>query len=145
MNYEIAHTANLGDHYPMGKLHNLSRCGKPLLVRYDMDAVRDLLTPERLAERPATLWKWRELLPVCHDSDVITLGEMYTPLLRMRRLESGMDSVRMDGGAIFVKDESRLPTGMRRSCCCSVGCGRWCVVSKLQEVQVKTQKPKAAR
>ena len=56
--------AATGERYPADELHNLSRAGKPLLVRYDLDGVRKALSKETLARRPADLWRYRELLPV---------------------------------------------------------------------------------
>ena len=63
-----------GEHYPADELHNLSRAGKPLLVRYDLDGVRRALTKDALAQRPADLWRYRELLPVRRAADIVSLG-----------------------------------------------------------------------
>ena len=52
-----------GEIYEADKPHNLSKAGKPLLVRYDLPAVRSALTKELLAQRPNDIWRWRELLP----------------------------------------------------------------------------------
>ena len=41
-----------GEKYPAGELHNLSRAGRPLLVRYDLDRVRGALDAETLASAP---------------------------------------------------------------------------------------------
>src|SRR5215813_7129873 len=58
-----------GDHYPADQIHNLSKAGKPLLVRYDLPAVKKALTKDALAQRPGDMWRYRELLPVpkCKD------------------------------------------------------------------------------
>src|SRR5947209_14781167 len=72
-----------GEHYPADQVHNLSRAGKPLLVRYDLAGVRGALSKEALARRPADLWRYRELLPVRRVADIVSLGEIMTPLLRM--------------------------------------------------------------
>jgi threonine synthase len=91
-----------GERHEAGELHNLSRAGKPLLVRYDLDAVARALTREALAARPAGMWKWRELLPLPDDVEPVSLGEPETPLVPLSRT----------GGAnLIVKDEGRLPTG----------------------------------
>src|SRR5712672_3683363 len=95
-----------GEHYPADQVHNLSRAGKPLLVRYDLTGVRGALSKEELARRPADLWRYRELLPVRRVKDIVSLGEVMTPLLRMPQLER-----LTGGGEIIVKDEGRLPTG----------------------------------
>src|SRR6476620_1688823 len=95
-----------GDSYPADQVHNLSRAGKPLLVRYDLAGVRKTLTKEALAQRPADLWRYREMLPVRKVTDIVSLGEMMTPLVRFPAL-----SEKIGGGEIIVKDEGRLPTG----------------------------------
>jgi threonine synthase len=92
-----------GERYPADTLHGLSRAGRPLLVRYDLDAVRRALPRAALAERPQTLWRYRELLPVRHPENVVSLGEVVTPLIALPRLAKG--------GELLVKDEGRLPTG----------------------------------
>src|ERR1700759_564428 len=52
-----------GDHYPANQVNTLSRAGKPLLVRYDLDGVKNALTKDALMHRPADMWRYRELLP----------------------------------------------------------------------------------
>ena len=70
-----------GERYEAGQVHNLSRAGKPLLVRYDMDAAQRTLTRESIATREAGMWKWRELLP--HDGEPVSLGEPETPIVAL--------------------------------------------------------------
>jgi threonine synthase len=89
-----------GERYEAGQVHNLSRAGKPLLVRYDLEAAKRTLTRDSVAARDAGMWKWRELLP--HDGDPVTLGELETPLLPLPNT---------GGPNLLVKDEGRLPTG----------------------------------
>jgi threonine synthase len=96
-----------GERYPADTLHGLSRAGRPLLVRYDLDGVRRALPREALAERPQTLWRYRELLPVRRPENVVSLGEVVTPLIGLPRLAGRLAR----GGEILVKDEGRLPTG----------------------------------
>ena len=95
-----------GEVYEADQPHNLSRVGKPLLVRYDLDGVRASLSKEALAARPNDLWRWRELLPVRRVADIVSLGEVATPLIPLMR--SVQD---LGGGEVLVKDEGRLPTG----------------------------------
>src|SRR5919206_5081340 len=78
--------AMVGDRYEADKLHNLSKAGKPLLVRYDLDGVKKALTKEALRERPDDLWKWRELLPVRRCENIVSLGEAATPLIALPKL-----------------------------------------------------------
>src|SRR4051812_45049982 len=89
-----------GEHYPAGQVHNLSRAGKPLLVRYDFEAAKRSLSRDSIAGRPPGMWKWHELLP--HGGEAVSLGEIETPILALPN--SG-------GPNLLVKDEGRLPTG----------------------------------
>jgi threonine synthase len=93
-----------GERHEAGRLHNLSRAGKPLLVRYDLGAVR--LDPATLAARPAGMWKWRELLPLPAGVEPVSLGEQETPLVPLPRT-----AARAGASSLIVKDEGRLPTG----------------------------------
>ncbi len=95
-----------GEVYEADRPHNLSRAGKPLLVRYDLDGVRATLSKEALAVRPNDLWRWRELLPVRRVADIVSLGEAATPLIPLAR-----STQELGGGEVLVKDEGRLPTG----------------------------------
>ncbi|MDX6805980.1 threonine synthase [Terrihabitans rhizophilus] len=91
-----------GERYEAGQLHGLSRAGRPLLVRYDLEALARTLKREELSSRQTDLWRWRELLPVRHAENIIALGEIETPLI----------PIPVSGGAgVLVKDEGRLPTG----------------------------------
>jgi threonine synthase len=92
-----------GERYPADTLQTLSRAGRPLLVRYDLDGVRRALSREALSGRPQSLWRYRELLPVRRPENVVSLGEVTTPLIPLPRLAKS--------GDILVKDEGRLPTG----------------------------------
>jgi threonine synthase len=92
-----------GERYEADQLHGLSRAGRPLLVRYDLDGVARALAKDALIARPTDLWRWRELLPVRRTENVVSLGEIETPLIPL--LKSG------GGGNVLVKDEGRLPTG----------------------------------
>ena len=51
-----------GERFPADQLHGLSKAGKPLLVRYDLDGIRRALPRDALALRPQTLWRYREML-----------------------------------------------------------------------------------
>ena len=95
-----------GEVYEADTPHNLSRAGKPLLVRYDLAAVRAAITKDALAKRPHDMWRWRELLPVRKTHDIVSLGESATPLISLRKSASLLGDV-----SVIVKDEGRLPTG----------------------------------
>ncbi len=90
-----------GERYEAGQVHGLSSAGKPLLVRYDFNKARETLTRDDVALRERTMWKWRELLPLPHGVEPVSLGEPDTPIIRLPSL----------GANVLVKDEGRLPTG----------------------------------
>ena len=91
-----------GERYEAGQAHNLSRAGKPLLVRYDLEAAAKTLTRESIGAREPGMWKWRELLPLPDGAEPVSLGEPETPIVPLTRT---------GGPNLLVKDEGRLPTG----------------------------------
>ena len=93
-----------GESYEAGRVHGLSREGKPLLVRYDLEALGEAIDRESLSAREGGLWKYLELLPVRQAENIISLGEELTPLVDLPDLQAG-------AGRLVVKDEGRLPTG----------------------------------
>src|SRR5437868_10936132 len=90
------------ERYEAGQVHNLSRAGKPLLVRYDLEAAKRTLTRESIAAREPGMWKWSELLPLPKGAEPVSLGEEETPIVPL---------IRTGGPNLLVKDEGRLPTG----------------------------------
>jgi threonine synthase len=98
-----------GSHFPADKVHTVHQ-GRPLWVRYDLEAVKRAITPEAIAHRPASLWRYRELLPLPFDEEPVTLGEGMTPLLPCPRLGASLGVPRL-----AIKDESQLPTGSFKS------------------------------
>lgn len=84
--------------------------GRPLWVRYDLDAVRAAVSRETVERREPTLWRYRELLPVEDDAHIVSLGEGMTPLLDCPALAAELGVRRLR-----IKDESQLPTGSFKS------------------------------
>ncbi|MDB5690427.1 MAG: threonine synthase [Sphingomonas bacterium] len=95
-----------GERFAADELHGLSNVGRPLLVRYDLPGVAAAMTRDALAERPADLWRYRELLPVRRRENIVTLGENATPIIPLDKIAADLGSA-----ALWVKDEGRLPTG----------------------------------
>ena len=74
-----------GRHYPKEALHVCEFCFGPLEVDYDYDAIKTLITRERIQSRPQTMWRYRELLPIDGEPTVgFQVG--FTPLIRADRL-----------------------------------------------------------
>ena len=90
-----------GERYPKGEVRGLSSVGRPVLVRYDLDGIRKAVDRADLARRTTGFWRYRELLPVRHSENVVSLGEVETPLIPLTQ----------EPGHPIVKDEGRLPTG----------------------------------
>ena len=95
-----------GKVYPADQLHGLSEAGKPLLVKYDLDALAKAVNKDMLKSRLPEFWRYREFLPVRKSSSVVRLGELMTPILPAQKLQREYGS-----GELMIKDEGRLPTG----------------------------------
>ncbi len=73
-------------------------------ARYDYERVRRLW-PDLLRQRPFTMWRYRELLPIQSDNFQITMGEGGTPLVRANNL-----GMMLGTPNLFIKDERQNPT-----------------------------------
>src|SRR6476659_7090443 len=92
MNVTHLECANCGLRHEAGVLQNVCvECGKPLFVRYDLDAASQTLTKESLKGRESSLWRYREVLPVSDQSNIVSFGEGWTPLLTAQRLAKNLD------------------------------------------------------
>src|SRR5437879_5418070 len=106
MNVTHLECAACGLRHEARRLHNLcTECGKPLLVRYDLKRAAASLTKESLKGRGPDLWRYREVLPVESDENIVTLGEGYTPLVHASRL-----GAQLGLKELYVKDEGQNPT-----------------------------------
>ena len=93
--------------YPAGELYNLSPGhGAPMFVRYRLDEIRKVISPKDFPRRSQSMWRYLEVLPISSENEAVTLGEGYTPLLKLAKLGS-----RYDLENLFVKDEGTNPTG----------------------------------
>jgi len=107
MNITHLECANCGTHYEADRLQNLCKeCGKPLLVRYDLEKAARTLTKDSLKNREANLWRYREVLPVENEENIVCLGEGWTPILKTERLAEKL-GVKLN---LYIKDESQNPT-----------------------------------
>ena len=92
--------------YELSQVLNLCSCGSPLLVRYDLKQAATVLDKGSLEKRKATLWRYRELLPLQDDANLVSLGEGFTPLLQAKALGGEVGLKRL-----WIKDEAQNPTG----------------------------------
>ena len=72
---------------------------------YDYDHARQQWQ-EHLPHRAATLWRYRELLPLRDPDSCISFGEGWTPLIRAENL-----GLMLGHAHIYIKDERQGPTG----------------------------------
>lgn len=116
-----------GKEYRINEVNHLCSCGSPLLVAYDLDAARKVINRDTFKGRGASLWRYKELLPVSDDENIVTLGEGFTPLLHLTKAgeKSGIKN-------LYIKDEGIIPTGTFKARGAAVG------VSKAKELGVTT-------
>ena len=105
--------------YDSEHLVQLCECGAPLLVDYDLERIKTVFRKEQLKERKPDLWRYRELLPVKKEENIINLGEGMTPLLSLKRL-----GARLNMPNLFLKDEGIIPTGTFKARGAAVGVSR---------------------
>jgi threonine synthase len=109
-----------GEHLNAAQPHTVCpKDGGSLYARYDLASLKGSFTPDSLRGRPATMWRYREVLP----GDVpVSLGEGFTPLLPSR-----------DHKNVLIKDEGLNPTGSfkARGLCAAVTMARQYGLKKL--------------
>ena len=98
--------ARTGQHYDADALHNLSEVGAPLLARYDLEKAAAALSREQLRDRPANMWRYREVMPISTPEEIVSLGEGVTPIHHTTRLGQWAGF-----SQLYIKDESLNPTG----------------------------------
>jgi threonine synthase len=112
--------------YDPDQVNQLCSCGAPLLVRYDLKRVAGTFGKNNLHNRSSSLWRYKELLPIRKEENIITLGEGMTPLIPLKTIGS-----RLRMSNLFMKDEGIIPTGTFKARGAAVG------VSKARELGVK--------
>lgn len=112
--------------YSLNEVNHLSADGAPLLVSYDLSSLKGKWKKSDLADRPKTLWRYHEVLPVTHQENIVSLGEGFTPLTPLDTLGKQLSI------HLFMKDEGIIPTGTFKARGAAVG------VSKAKELAVKT-------
>jgi threonine synthase len=90
--------------FPLEAIYVCEECFGPLEVEYDYDVIREIISPERIARGPATMWRYRDMLPIESDK-VIDIGGGYTPLLRADNLAK-----RLGLSELWIKNDSVNPS-----------------------------------
>ncbi len=112
--------------YGSDKPFHLCQCGAPLLVRYDLKKVKRTLHKKALVSRRETLWRYRELLPVNKEENIVSLGEGMTPLIHLKN-----SGPKLGIKNLYLKDEGLIPTGTFKARGAAVG------VSRAKELGIK--------
>ena len=117
-----------GERFPAGAVHNTSSAGWPLLVRYDLAALKQRWERDALSDGPASMWRYAPLLPVRRREHIVSLREGWTPLHRL-----GMLAERLECNNLWLKDEGVNPTGSfkARGLSCAISMCRELGVSKV--------------
>ena len=96
-----------GKMYEKNKIHGLSNEGKPLLVRYDIESMKKVVSRDDVGKNNEPgFWRYSFMLPVENKEDRISLGEVITPLIE---LDSSIKKLDINA-SVMVKDEGLLPT-----------------------------------
>ena len=116
--------------YPHDQLINLCRnpeCGKVLFPRYDLDLIKKEINRDVFSKRSPNMWRYKELMPVISESNIVSLGEGFTPLIRASNLgeKLGLNN-------LLIKDETMNPTGSFKAR------GLSSAISKAKELGVKS-------
>ncbi len=112
--------------YDHDQVNQLCSCGAPLLVKYNLKKLAGVFKKKNLATRSSSLWRYRELLPVKKEDNIVTLGEGMTPLIPLAKI-----GWRLGLRNLFMKDEGTIPTGTFKARGAAVG------VSKAKELGIR--------
>lgn len=96
-----------GDRHSPHEVQTVCRsCGKSLLARYDLQSARSSFKRDSFRTLQPSLWKFFPLLPIEDEKNIVSLGEVITPVIRMNHLEKELGLAQ-----VWAKDEGHLPTG----------------------------------
>ncbi|KAA0234554.1 threonine synthase [bacterium] len=90
--------------YPLAAIHVCEFCFGPLEVAYDYDAIRRNTSRESIAAGPASLWRYRNLLP-CDANAAVDIGAGFTPLIHAKNLGKALGLPRL-----YIKNDTVNPT-----------------------------------
>jgi threonine synthase len=112
--------------YAPGQILSLCQCGGPLLVRYDLQHAKENWSRDWLEGAPASIWRYAPVLPVTKPEAIVTLGEGFTPLVRVRDLGADLGTPNL-----WIKDEAMNPTGTFKAR------GMSCAISMCNELGIR--------
>ena len=105
-----------GSRYSLEEIRWRCRCGSYLDIHIDYH-----FNIEKISSRNASLWRYREAIPVIHDKNIISLGEGLTPLTPITFINK----------TIFFKQDHLFPSGSFKDR------GATVLISKVSELGIK--------
>jgi len=108
-------------------IYTCKKCGDLLEVEFDLEELRNKIERSNWKQRPVSVWKYKEFLPVFDETKIVTLREGGTPLYRCKKLAE-----KLGLRSLYVKNEGANPTGSFKDRGMTVG------VTKALELNVKT-------
>jgi len=119
---------NCGSTYPLHEVvYTCRKCNDLLEVELDLQELEKKLEISGWKQRPLSVWKYREFLPVFDESKIISLNEGGTSLYRCANLGK-----RLGLRNLYVKNEGENPTGSFKDRGMTVG------ITKAMELDMKT-------
>ena len=115
---------NCGTAYSLTTINTFATCcNQPLIVDYNFTTA---MGKSALDSSQTNMWRYKEMLPVIKDENIVSLGEGMTPLLPLNKLAD-----RYGFSKLLLKDESGNPTGSFKARGISVA------ISKAKELGIK--------
>lgn len=113
-----------GDFYEKDRVHNFCLNDiQPLVANYKLNGS---FPKQSLKGRSLDMWRYSEVLPIQNKENIVTLGEGFTPLLNLHKLQQ-----KYHQSKLLLKDESGNPTGSFKARGLSMA------VSKAKELGIK--------
>lgn len=94
-------------------------CQAPLLARYDLALLKQVLSRDEWDNRSAGFWRYHELLPVRDPANIVSMNEPMTPIISLDATAKSMGL-----STLYAKDEGVLPSGSFKARGASVGISR---------------------
>ena len=99
-----------GDIHNIDSKHKLCSCGKVLFADYDLEKAKETLDKSSFHRRRYDIWRMAEIMPVFDNKYRFTLGEGWTPVVKINNLGEMLGLKNL-----LLKDESFNPTGSFKS------------------------------
>jgi len=128
MSPSVLRCINCGARYPLHEIiYTCRKCNDLLEVGFDLQELTRRLEESDWRQRPLSVWRYKEFLPVIDETKIVSLNEGGTSLFRSANLARKL-GLRL----LYVKNEGENPTGSFKDRGMTVG------ISKAMELDAKT-------